>query len=517
MPEAGGRVFLLVLDSLDDELTARGIDEGWMPNLAKLIPAGTCVRIRDAQATVPGSLWGTWTTGTTYDLHGIVAALQLRPGTYEVDPTAPEIARRQPFWRHLSDAGIPSTVLSLPAAVLPDFLGTQVSAWGASTQYAVNQRVQASPPEAGRWLEELGPRRVTMEGWIDSMSDFDRNLDRALDEIRVQTRGIVLMLDRTDWRFFASAFTQAHQMGHYLWHFHDPAHPRHDPDAPEKLRNCIRLTYEHLDAAVGEIVAHLPDDTTILLLSQEGMASNTILHDPMAQMLEAGGHLARSAGVPEGPGGSRAWALRSGRALARKVLPAGVRARISRRLPTDRWWREIMLRDIDWTRSSAFALPADVSSFARVNLATREPQGIVQPGEPYDRLLERLEREIRSFVDDETGDPVADQVVQVERSTGHPVEGGLPDLLVAWNMRPPFRRLRSASLGVVEIAQDDVRSGQHRPVGWMVGTGGGVPSSGSAELRGPSTSLLDVAPTVLSTLGVTPPPELSGRSIRWDA
>lgn len=516
MPEVQ-RVVLLVLDSFDDLIVTAGIDEGWMPTIGKLLSGGSCVRIEDDQASVPGSMWATALTGTPYHEHLIVYADQLKPGTYEIGSAAPEAARRPSFWRYLSAAGVASTVLGLPAKIEQGHLGTQVAAWGSSTQYAVNQGVRASPPDALAWLEaEVGPRRVAVEGSLRSPTDLRKNLDRALEEVTRQAVGIQLLMERSDWRFFASAFTQAHQIGHILWHLFDPSHPDHDPDADPDLRNCIRRVYARIDAVVGEIVAQLPEDTLVLLMSQEGMGPNVVRDDPIEGLLEAGAWLHRTAGIPGGPGGARAWALRGGRTLARRILPAAVRDQIGRRIPADRWWREIKLTGLDWSQTTAFAIPADVSSFVRVNLAGREPEGIVAPGDDYVGILHDLERDLVRIVDDETGLPVVDQVIEVERSIGRPVNDALPDLIVAWHRRPPFRRLRSPRFGVVELKPRDARTGQHRPTGWMLANGPGIPAMGGHSLDGPGHRMIDLAPTVMSALGVVAPDELPGHAIRWD-
>src|SRR5262245_66290198 len=98
MPEVG-RVVLLVLDSLDDVLVERGIEEGWMPNLARLLPSGSAVRIQDDQSTLPGALWANWITGTSFERHGRFAAQVLQPGTYRIEPTVPEIDATETFSR----------------------------------------------------------------------------------------------------------------------------------------------------------------------------------------------------------------------------------------------------------------------------------------------------------------------------------------------------------------------------------------------------------------------------------
>ncbi len=508
------RVVLLILDSVDDGLVSEGMDEGRLPVMANLVRSGWTARIDDQQRTVPGSLWATWITGSPYHEHLTVAADRLRPGGYAIEQTTPELARRPPFWGLLSDAGIPSTLLGMPAEILPDFLGTQVAAWGSVTQYAVNQGARSSPPEALGWLDaEVGVPRVTFEGSVRTKRDLTRNADRLLEEVGRQGAGIRLLMERTSWRFFASAFTQAHQAGHLLWHLQDPSHPKHDRTFSDEHKRCISLVYELIDGELGRIVDLLPSNTLLLLMAQEGMGPNVIEHDPTDLLLEAGGWLRRTSRISDS--GGRAWALRSGRELARKVLPAGLRDQIGIRLPGERWWREIRLTNVDWPHTRAFGIPSDVSSFVRVNLAGREPGGIVRPGQDYQALLDELTREFEALVDDETGETAAQEIVQVERSISEPVGDVLPDLIVAWHHRPPFRRLRSPRFGVVDLPQDDIRTGQHRPVGWMVATGPGVPAGDGLRLTGPSNTLLDIAPTILAAFDVPSPTAFRGLPIRW--
>ena len=53
----------------------------------------------------------------------------------------------------------------------------------------------------------------------------------------------------------------------------------------------------------------------------------------------------------------------------------------------------------DWQKTTAFALPALYTSYVRINLAGREPQGTVMPGDEYRETLLRIERDLNLLTD----------------------------------------------------------------------------------------------------------------------
>jgi predicted AlkP superfamily phosphohydrolase/phosphomutase len=184
------------------------------------------------------------------------------------------------------------------------------------------------------------------------------------------------------------------------------------------------------------------------------------------------------------------------------------------RLPRDRLLAGLAFADVDWSVTRAFALPSDLTSAVRVNLAGREPQGIVQPGPEYDRLLDELSEAFLGLRLGGSGDRAVGAVVRFDRLLGRPVDGPLPDLLVVWaHTGEQIRRLRSEKLGTVELPFRDPRTGQHRQTGFLVGMGPGITGSSASRVEGPVAGLLDVAPTAIALLGVERPAALPGRPI----
>ena len=149
----------------------------------------------------------------------------------------------------------------------------------------------------------------------------------------------------------------------------------------------------------------------------------------------------------------------------------------------------------------------------RVNLAGREPFGIVQPGAEYIETCEMLAERLAGLEDIETGQPlvasarVTDSVVPPDA----PYRPYLPDVLVEWRLG---RRIMD-SIGIRVPAARDVRwergrriasgrSGNHRALGWTAGDlrirsapGGARPRrsiSSRACSRRPASSRLRISP-----------------------
>jgi hypothetical protein len=63
------------------------------------------------------------------------------------------------------------------------------------------------------------------------------------------------------------------QVSHMLWGAMDPEHPAHDPERDAPYRDVIRDLYVELDEMVGETMARLGPDATLIVMSDHGFAS----------------------------------------------------------------------------------------------------------------------------------------------------------------------------------------------------------------------------------------------------
>lgn len=149
----------------------------------------------------------------------------------------------------------------------------------------------------------------------------------------------------------------------------------------------------------------------------------------------------------------------------------------------------------------------------RLNIAGREPRGVLAPGEEADRFAQELARDLLAIVDESTGAPLVRAVRCTRDLYAGEHAGALPDLLVEWSERAANGSTalangagarviaRSAKIGAIEGANDYARSGEHRAGGWLVAAGPGIAHGRLAR----DPSLMDLAPTITRMLGVDMP------------
>jgi hypothetical protein len=101
--------------------------------------------------------------------------------------------------------------------------------------------------------------------------------------------------------------------------------------------------------------------------------------------------------------------------------------------------------------------------------------------------------------------------VDVIAARVHEIGVLLPDLLIEWQHDRPIRAVTSPLVGTVRGRYTGVRTGDHRPDGWVIARGA-ARAAGAVERQ---LEAEDLAPTIAALLGVTlegvdgkPAPEL---------
>jgi predicted AlkP superfamily phosphohydrolase/phosphomutase len=513
----GGRVLCLAFDSPDLGLVQRGIDEGWLPTLGRLVEGGRFVPLDDLQDLLTSSTWPTLVTGTDLPEHLVVSDRQLVPGSYRVVPVRAEDARRPPFWRYVSDAGLRSTIVSVYGAPLtPGLLGTQVVGWGTHDPLTTRESApRAEPPGVLRELARVAGRRRTRYGLRipRTAGELAAYAEASVAGVRQQGRGLAHLVAHTRWDFFFGAFAESHEAGHLLWHLAVPEHPRHDPSAAPVLKDALRAIYRGIDDALAELVARVPDDVAVLVVSAYGMGPHHHLEGVIDPLLERAGWTARAGRDALVAAGPRARALVAARRAVRRLVPAALRPALGRLVPRERLLGEIEHADVDWRRTRLFALPSDGSTFLRVNLRDREPGGIVTPGGDYDALCDEVAGLLRGLRDGATGERLCVRVERTSRLFGAPPVGPMPDLCVQWVRRHQARVVEAPGLGRLDVPGTDPRTAIHWAPGFILARGPGIAPSGARRLEGSSARVVDLAATVLALLGVPQPPALPGRPV----
>jgi predicted AlkP superfamily phosphohydrolase/phosphomutase len=163
---------------------------------------------------------------------------------------------------------------------------------------------------------------------------------------------------------------------------------------------------------------------------------------------------------------------------------------------------------IDWSKTQAVSgSPASEGIF--INLKGREPQGIVEPGAPYEALRERLMDRLIALRDQESGEPVIQAAYRREKLYEGPFLEQLPDIVFDLGDGPYLASDALAAPQVLEPLPSGTLQGRHRPTGVFLAAGPGIRHGGRIQ----GAQIVDVAPTVLYALGLPIPEDMDGRPL----
>ena len=110
------------------------------------------------------------------------------------------------------------------------------------------------------------PTSALDAGLIDERA-FMASVDRAFDD-RAQ-----IMLQRIDtrkWDLLVGEIDAVDHVQHVMWRLMDPAHPAHDRATAANFSNAIERLYRRCDDLIGEILAHVGTEASLLVVSVYG-------------------------------------------------------------------------------------------------------------------------------------------------------------------------------------------------------------------------------------------------------
>jgi predicted AlkP superfamily phosphohydrolase/phosphomutase len=159
--------------------------------------------------------------------------------------------------------------------------------------------------------------------------------------------------------------------------------------------------------------------------------------------------------------------------------------------------------DVNWAKTRAFSTGTTSVGYVWLNLAGRDPQGIVQSGSEYEQTRQEIARALKAW------EPVGEVLFREDVWQGGKLEQA-PDIIVRW-ARPStdarYFQTRFSSHHLMKAVPNDYAG--HRPEGVFAFYGPGV--KGGRQL---DADLLDLTPTLLWLLEQPVPTNMDGRILQ---
>lgn len=487
------RTLLVGIDGACASVLEPLVAAGSIPTIERVMAEGSTSELESQLPPWTPSAWPTMYTGVNPGKHGVFDFLTYEG--YEWRVVNRTDVREHSIWELLSEKGISSVVVNVPVTHPPQpFDGALIPG------YVAPEDPDCHPPGLLDDVRNaIGEYRVYGPQLADGISEVERIADY---ERKTSMRGEAFryLLDRFEPAFGFLQFQQTDTVCHEF------------PDRQSVIERVYAAVDRELDLVLREF-----DPAVVMIVSDHGIGPYSGYEFRVNEYLRSEGYLETVAGE----GGMPSWSsisrrrLRQGRDDDGRSTPSAVESmlavaarfgatsqrlgRLLRTLGLD----ELVLKyvspeavraaseRVDFQRSTAY-MRSRTELGVRLNLEGREPNGTVAR-ERYDSLVGEL-CERFSSVRTPDGRPVFDAALPAAAVFEGPHLANGPDVVLvprAWD------EFVSASLGSEQFATPS-EPWSHKLQGTVTVRGEGF--GPGVELEEPG--ILDVAPTVLATLGI---------------
>lgn len=389
--DGAGKVFIIGLDGASHDLMQQCIEDGDMPNMEALLDEGGMVPMQAPLPPLTPVVMSSFLTGKDPGGHGVYGFEQRSPLTYDtttvdstdLDRILPEAIEGQ------------SVLINVPMTYpAPRINGVVVSGFPGSSSGRYTH-----PPQLRQELEAMN-YTVTTAGSYSDQTELEDEVFTALDQ---RTNISLEYMERYDWSLFMTMFTGDARLQHFR--------------AYESCEGALKRYYEEVDAFLGEAQERLPEDATVIVMSNHGFKElRTKAY--MYSLLKEGGFLEPEL-VP--------YIKHFGQELAGSVLGRlGIGGSAGELSGTS--FSSAYMDEIDWDRTRAYT-GSFYNGQVFLNVKGEEPDGTVPPEE-----YEETRAEIRSYLEGvenpATGEPLFEEVhTRDELYSGEHLED-MPDIVV---------------------------------------------------------------------------------------
>lgn len=494
-------VLIIGLDGATFDYIDPLIDEGKLRSIAKLIKNGVRSKLKTTVPPITGSAWPSFMTGKTPAKHGVFDFIQ-----QEIKEDVSLVDSRsivgETIFDILSRNGKKVISINVPVTYPP----WKINGIMITGMLSPENAEITCPPELKK---ELGDYRIDIKTSYKEGKEQEM-IDDLEDLLIKRTKLTKKLLSEEDWNFAMVVFRGVDIIPHYFRKYMDPGHPGY-ARSNKKYRDAISNIYEKTDKAIEEVCGVIPDDTTIFMMSDHG-------HGRLRKMINLNmwflkkGFLA----LKKSPKVSLKYNLfkigLSPQNVYNMLSKFGIQNIIqnfSRQTRNKILNSMLSFTDVDWNRTKAYSLGHIGQIY--VNLKGREPFGIVNKGEEYEKVRDEIIQRLKELKDPDTDDYVIEKLVKKEEIYSGPYLDNAPDLFV-------FTKNEEYDCFALMAQNTDIfcdhfkkQTGKHTLHGGIFVANGPEIELGM-EVDG--ANIIDITPTVLYLMGLPIPDDIDGRVLK---
>lgn len=488
------RVLLLALDAMEVSFLQELFAAGRLPNLRAFSEQSLSLGVSSAGATLHGSLWPTFASGTGPGVHGVYWWTQWLAEEMRHVRNSHAAFSYEPFWAGLARAGIRSCAIDVPYAPmvqLPQvrqYVGwgihdeVETASWPAGFGADIRKRYGKHPLSFDTVEpQSLGEKRAMIRDLRKGMAMRARMLEGVLRE---GTEDLVI-----------ATCGETHKAVHYLAERQEIGPSLSNVDAIGDLLTALDEAWPRILDAAGP-------NCHVMLFALHGITHQVDYANSLAAQL-----LALANGKEPEAGVAPPDLLRR----VRDLMPDSLHRAIWKRLPARiRAARQGNLVEAggDYSNDALLRIGHDGHLGVRINLRGRERDGIVD-AEAGEAAIENLWT-IAAEYSATNGLPAFEGLWRSAEHAPGPRQHRLPDALLLTNLAVArTERLIGPAGRVILSNSPEARNGVHTGRGFCYFR----PAAGTSPSPARETwANEDFAPTIFDLLGVPPLESFQGRS-----
>jgi len=503
------RILVIGIDGGTFDLIQPWAEAGDLPNLARLMAEGVHGLLESTLPPVTSPAWPTFATGKNPGKHGVFDFIRPTGGQFElVNATS---IRTPTLWQILSEAGRQVGVMNVPVTYPP----APVNGFVIAGMLSPASGTFTYPADLlDRYADQMKPYRIAPHVQYKRGNEAEFAAD-LLDLVERRGEYALRLMSDYPYDFLMFHFQATDIMQHAFWKFVDPTHPRHDPQAAARFGPALKRIYQRIDGFIGQMLDHITDDTTIIVMSDHGFGPlhyvvnlNLFLLDQGLLQLKRGAWTRLKTGLfRAGLTPASIWHLIERAGLQNYVW------QVSKSTRNKVVGKFLSFDDVDWSHTLAYSIGHVGQVY--VNLKGREPEGIVEPGAEYKAVRQQVSDALRQLRHPRTGQPLVDRIIPGDQVAHGPHASRSPDLHVILDGYRAIAFPLFATDSRIVTRQIRGDSGCHRLHGILIAWGPEVrPKAPSLTGRGRTIEgarILDLAPTILYLMNLPVPDDMDGR------
>ena len=269
------------------------MDAGLMPGIKSLIDQGVSGNIKTLEPSFSPMLWTSIATGKLADKHNILGFLEPNDAGDGVRPISGTSRKVKAVWNILQSQGYKCNVIGwwpthpaepvnglmlsnqfhkfnnkseqewdLPdGAVWPLSLREEIKKLRVHPAQVAAEKVQLFVPEAHKVDQEKDKRLLTVQ--------------KLISETESVFNASMWALKNTEWDFTAVYFNELDIFSHAFMPFHPPQQNGLPDDLFNIYYNVLTAAYTMYDVMLQTMLKSIPEDTTVILLSDHGFFPGT--------------------------------------------------------------------------------------------------------------------------------------------------------------------------------------------------------------------------------------------------